>query len=169
MFPSSHQLQKSRRESSFREWKRPRGLLAWLWSNYVVVQHFSKCVTISFLCFTTNSVLVLLLVLCEVSVLVLVHLRIQAKIVTGLSWEHFQTLIFCAVIAHSFPFLPLLRHICAPDMYWTTEMHVTMTIMVQNTQNSSEVWHMNHGSSIDNNWLLKQQANNWLAVQITGQ
>ena len=79
MFPSSHQLQKSRRESSFREWKRPRGLLAWLWSNYVVVQHFSKCVTISFLCFTTNSVLVLFLALCEVSVHVFVHVRVQAK------------------------------------------------------------------------------------------
>ena len=62
MYPSSHQLQKSRRESSFHEWKRPRGLLAWLWSGwieYIVVQHFSRSVTISFLFFTTNGVLVL--------------------------------------------------------------------------------------------------------------
>ena len=36
----------------------PRGLLAWLWSGwieYVGVQHFSRSVTISFLCFTTNA------------------------------------------------------------------------------------------------------------------
>ena len=32
------------------------------------------------------------------------------KIVTGLPWKRFQILIFCVVIAHSFPFLPLLHH-----------------------------------------------------------
>ena len=41
------------------------------------------------------------------------------------------------------------------DMYRTTEMCVMMTIMVQNSQNSSKVCHVNHCSSVDNNWLLK--------------
>ena len=47
------------------------GLFTWLWSdwiNYVVIQHFSRSVTMSFLCFTTNGVLVLaflFLILCE--------------------------------------------------------------------------------------------------------
>ena len=34
----------------------------------------------------------------------------KLKIVTGLQWECFQILIFCMVVACSFPFLPLLRH-----------------------------------------------------------
>jgi len=114
------------------------------------------CVTISFLCFTTNSVLVLFLVLCEVSVQVFVHLRVQAKNSNGTTLRTFSNFNLCVVVARSFPFLPLLHHICASaDMYRTTKMHVTMTIMLQNTQNNSEVWHVNHGSSIDNNWLLK--------------
>ena len=72
-------------QQSSTEWKHPRGLLAWLWSgwvNYLVVQHFSRFVTISFLCFTTNGVLILVflfLILCGVSVHVLVRVRVQAK------------------------------------------------------------------------------------------
>ena len=31
----------------------------------------------------------------------------KLKIVMGLLWERFQILIFCVVVAHSFPFLPL--------------------------------------------------------------
>ena len=34
----------------------------------------------------------------------------QLKIVTGLLWERFQILIFCMVVTCSFPFLPLLHH-----------------------------------------------------------
>jgi len=106
MFPSSHRLQ---RESFFSEWKCPRGLLTWLWSDwigYVVVQHFSRSVTISILCFTTYSVLVLFLVLCEVSVHVYDYMYTfvyKLKVVMGLQWEHFQILIFCVVVARSFP------------------------------------------------------------------
>ena len=33
----------------------------------------------------------------------------KLKVVMGLPWEHFQILIFCVVVARSFPFLPLLR------------------------------------------------------------
>ena len=83
MFPSSHQLQKSQRENSFREWKCPRGLLGlavkrldWLHGRTALLK---VCHCFSFLCFTTNSVLVLFLVLCEVSVQVFVHVCIQAK------------------------------------------------------------------------------------------
>ena len=57
------------------------------WIDYVIVQHFSRSVTISFLCFTTNGVLILaflFLVLCGASVHVFVHVRVQAKIVMGL-------------------------------------------------------------------------------------
>ena len=120
MFLSSHQLQKSWRECFFHEWKCLGGLLAWLqssWIDYVVVQHFSRSVTMFFLCFTTNGVLQVLaflfLILCGVSVHnfdCLYMYACQLKIVTVLSWEHFQVLIFCMVIACSFPFLPLLRH-----------------------------------------------------------
>jgi len=65
----------------------------WLWSgwiDYVVVQHFSRSVTISFLCFTMNSVLVLFLVLCEVSVHVFVHVHVQAKSSNGTTVRTFS-------------------------------------------------------------------------------
>ena len=65
----------------------------WLWSgwiDYVVVQHFSRSVTISFLCFTANSVLVLFLILCEVSVHVFVHICVQAKNSTGTTVRTFS-------------------------------------------------------------------------------
>ena len=39
----------------------------------------------------------------------------ELKIVTGLPWERFQILIFCVVIARSFPSLPLLRHYALLD------------------------------------------------------
>ena len=115
-------MRKEKEESGEKKEKRGRtnvvtGLLAWLqssWIDYVVVQHFSRSVT---MCFTTNGVLQVLaflfFILCGVSVHnfdCLYMYACQLKIVTVLSWEHFQVLIFCMVIACSFPFLPLLRH-----------------------------------------------------------
>ena len=78
----------------------------------------------SFLCFTTDCVLVLaflFLILCEVSVYVFVRVCGQAKNSIGTTvgiFSNFKS--FCVVIAHSFPFLPLLRHLCAPAItLWT--------------------------------------------------
>ena len=48
-----------------------------------------------------NSVLVLFLVLCEVSVHVFVHARVQAKVVTGLPWLHLAGEKLCRVTLHS--------------------------------------------------------------------
>ena len=99
------------KESSFRDWKHPRGLLTWLWSgwiNYVVIQHFTKSVAISFLCFTTNGILVLAFSFSsfvESPFTCLYSFVYKLKIVTGPLWECFQILIFCVVVAHSFPFL----------------------------------------------------------------
>ena len=101
------------RESSFHEWKRPRGLLTLAVKR---LDRLHSCTALLKVChhflplLTTNSVLVLFLVLCEVSVHVFVHVCIQAIIVTGLPWERFQILIFCVVVVRSFLFLPLLRH-----------------------------------------------------------
>ena len=74
MLPSSHELQKSRRESSFCKWKCPRGLLdlAVKWLDRLR-SHILLKVCQRFLCFTTDSVLVLFLVLYEVSVHVFVR------------------------------------------------------------------------------------------------
>ena len=96
--------------------KCPGGLLAWLWNHwidYVVIRHFSRSITVSFLCFSTNSVLVLaflFLVLCEVPIHLFVHVHLQAKNSNGTTMETFSILIFCVVLAHPLPFLPLLCH-----------------------------------------------------------
>ena len=123
MYPSSYQHQKSRRESSFREWKCPRGLLAWLWSSwidYVVVQHFSRLVTIpsssslqmvswywlfSFSSFVDHGV----------SVHVFVHVRVQAKNsnwTTVRTFSNFNLLCGCCTLL---PFPSALTSLCAPD------------------------------------------------------
>jgi len=107
----------------------------WLWSgwiDYIVVQHFSRSVTVFFLCFTTNSVLVLFLVLCEVSVHVFVHVWI----VMGLPWEHFQISIFCMVIARSFPLLPLIS-LCAPGTEWGMPTNI-ITLAVHSTNHFTD-------------------------------
>jgi len=102
MSPSSYQLQKSWRESSFREWKCPRGLLAlavkWL-DRLHSCTAILRSVTISFLCFTTNCVLVLFLVLCDVSVHVFVHIHIQAK---NSNRTTMRTFLNCMLVARSF-------------------------------------------------------------------
>ena len=124
MFPSSHQLQ---RESSFSDWKHPRGLLTWLWSDwigYVVVQHFSRSVTISFLCFTTNSVLVLFLVLCEVSVHVYAHIRVQAKSSNGTTVRTFSNFNLLHGRCTFLPFLLLLHHYAL--LVWTCGYEVVL-------------------------------------------
>ena len=104
-------------DTFFRKWKYPIHLLTWLWSgwiDYIVIQHGSRSVTMSFLCFTTNGVLVLaflFLILCGVSIHMFIHICVQAINIKGTTvGERFQILIFCVVIARSFPFLPLLRH-----------------------------------------------------------
>ena len=94
------------------EWKRPSGLLAWLWRgwiDYAVVQHLSRSVTMSFL---TNGVLVLafLSFFVKSPYTCFYKFAYKLKIVTGLPWERFQILIFCMVITCYFPFLLLLRH-----------------------------------------------------------
>ena len=116
-FPSSHQLQKSRRESFFCEWKCPGGLLTWLWSagsttlSYSTSQGLSPCLfaTMSFPCFTTNDVLVLAclsLILCEVSVHVFVHIHVQAKNSNRTTVGTFSNFnLFCVAVACSFHFL----------------------------------------------------------------
>ena len=120
MYPSGHQLQKSRRESPFREWKCSRGLLTWLWSSwidYVVVQHFSGSVTISFLCFTTNGILAvtfLFLVLCGVSIHVFVHVRVQAKNSNGTTMRMFLNLNLLHGRCMLFPFPSALTSLCTP-------------------------------------------------------
>ena len=120
MYPSSHQLQKSRSESSFCKWKCPRGLLTWLWSgwiDYVVVQHFSRSVTVSFLCFTTKGVLVLaflFLVLCEVSVHVFVHVHVQTKNSNGTTVRKFSNFNLLRGRCTLLPFPSTLTSLCAP-------------------------------------------------------
>ena len=85
----------------------------WLWSgwiDYVVIQRFSRSITISFLCFTINSVLLFLLVLCEVSVQVFLHVHVQAKNSNRTTLRAFSNFNLCVVVACSFPFFSLLRH-----------------------------------------------------------
>ena len=80
--------------------------------HYVVVQHFSRSVTVTFFCFTTNSVLVLFLVLCEVSVDVFVHVRVQAK---NSNWTTVRA--FSHLLCHCCTLLPFpstLTSLCAP-------------------------------------------------------
>jgi len=89
--PAVINSRKAKRKVFFCEWKHPRGLLAWLWSgwiDYVVVQHFTRSVTISFLC--------------------------SLQWCPGTAWESFQILIFAVVVAYFFPFFLLLRHYALP-------------------------------------------------------
>ena len=112
-FPSSHQLQKSWRESFSQEWKRPGGCLAWLWSgwiNYIIIQHFSRCPssaplqTVSwYWLFSISSFVKSLYTFLYTFVY-------KLKIVTGLPWECFQISILYVVVASSLPFLLFLYH-----------------------------------------------------------
>ena len=99
----------SRRESSFRKWKRFGGLPPLAVKRLDRLRSRTALLKVCHRFLPKHSVLVLFLVLCEVSVHVFVHVRVRAKIVTGLPWERFPTLIFCVVVARSFPFLPLLQ------------------------------------------------------------
>ena len=120
---------KSWRESSYSEWKRPRGLLAWLWSgwiDYVVVQHFSRSVTIFFSCFTPNSVLVLFLVLCEVSIQVFVHVRVQAKNSSGTTMTTFSNFNLLRGRCTLLLFPSTLTTLCATAYTRTGAMKITL-------------------------------------------
>ena len=93
----------------------------WLWSDwidYVVVQHFSRSVTVSFLWFTTNSVLVLFLVLCEVSVHVFVHVCVQAKNSNGTTVRTFSSLAW-SLHAPSLSFLSYVIMRSWSKCYWS--------------------------------------------------
>ena len=87
----------------------PRLAVKWLDQ----LHHHTALLKMSFLCFTTNSVLVLgflYFILCEVSVHVLYTFVYKLKIVTGLPWECFQISILNMVVASSLPFLLFLYH-----------------------------------------------------------
>jgi len=113
----SHQLQKSCRESSFREWKRPKGLLglAVNWLDRLRSRTAFLKVCHRFLpLLHSNSVLVLFLVLCEVSVHVFVHVRVQAKNSNGTTvrtFSNFNLLCGCCTLL---PFPSTLTSLCAP-------------------------------------------------------
>jgi len=110
-FPSSHQLQKSRRESYFCEWKCPEvsslgcEAAGSTTLSYSTSQGLSLCLfaTTSFPCFTTNGVLVLAclsLILCEVSIHMFVHIHVQAKNSNRTTVETFSNFnLFCVVTA----------------------------------------------------------------------
>ena len=59
----------------------------------------------------------------------------KLKIVTRLPWEHYQILIFCVVVACSFPFLPLLRHYALLHPHMTPAVSVawSTTILIVHT------------------------------------
>ena len=113
----------------FCEWKRLTGLLACLWSGWidyvhVVVQHFSRSVTISFLCLTTNGLLVLaflFLVLCGVSIHVFVHIRIQVQNSNGTTVRTFSNFNLLRGRCMLLPFSSTLTSLCAPGK--TTPPH----------------------------------------------
>ena len=59
----------------------------------------------------------------------------KLKIVAGLPWEHFQILIFCVVVARSFPFLLLLHHFALlhPHMTQAVSVAWSTTILIAHT------------------------------------
>ena len=85
--------------------------------NFQVVQHFSRSVTIFFLCFTTNSVLVLFLVLCEVSIHVFVHVCVQAKNSNGTTVRTFSNFNLLRGRCTLLPVPSALMSLCAPELY----------------------------------------------------
>ena len=123
----------------------PEVFSLWLWNgwiDYLVVQHFSRSVTVSFLCFTTNSVLVLLLVLCEVSVHVFVHVRVQAKNSNGTTVRTFSNFNLLRGRCALLPFPSTLTSLCAPDVTHLTYSSKPLEADIDSFQYDQKLGHM---------------------------
>jgi len=110
---------------------------------YVVIQHFSSSVTVSFLCFTTNSVLVLFLILCEVSVHMFVHVCVQAKNSNGTTVRMFSNFNLLRGRCMLLPFPSALTSLCAPvagNVVRLFQSHVGGHFMVVHHQGLSYIW-----------------------------
>ena len=83
---------------------------------------------------------------------------VRAKIVTRLPWEHFQILIFCVVIAHSFSFLPPLRHCVLLSMLKhpskSNKMAKRLSTVLRKTELRVLVLLRDRDSSFSSGWLL---------------
>ena len=122
MFPSSRELQKSRRGGAVLSTSRDARLTVWSGSiNCIVIQHFVEVCHYQYVIPLPRYHWSLDTGLFSVFYIVVVILEspytCELKIVTGLPWENFQFIIF-AWSFHAPPFLPLASSLCAPvDSY----------------------------------------------------